>query len=119
MGPGPWAILTAEDLDGLATALYTVGGPVRMDGLFEAYAAAAGTGQSGARPRRRTRPRRRAGVRHRSRPAAAPPGAAGPGPGKPGPDEPEPDEAAELSAALETLADLAVVELAPTSPPAA
>ncbi len=36
------AILSAEDLDGLATALYTVGAPVRMDSLFEAYAAAAG-----------------------------------------------------------------------------
>ena len=35
--------LAAEDLDGLATALYTVGGPVRMEGLFDAYAAAAGT----------------------------------------------------------------------------
>ena len=36
-------MLAAEDLDGLATALYTVGGPVRMEGLFDAYAAAAGT----------------------------------------------------------------------------
>jgi hypothetical protein len=36
-------MLGAEDLDGLATALYTVGGPVRMEGLFDAYAAAAGT----------------------------------------------------------------------------
>jgi hypothetical protein len=36
------AVLAAEDLDGLATALYTVGGPVRMEGLFDAYAAAAG-----------------------------------------------------------------------------
>ena len=40
------AILAAEDLDGLATALYTVGGPVRMEGLFDAYAAAAGTRRS-------------------------------------------------------------------------
>jgi hypothetical protein len=68
------AILAAEDLDGLATALYTVGGPVRMEGLFEAYAAAAGT-------RRRL------------------PGSA------------ETDQAAALSAVLETLADLGVVEL--------
>jgi hypothetical protein len=37
-------MLTAEDLDGMATALYTVGGPVKMDALFEAYVAAAGTG---------------------------------------------------------------------------
>jgi hypothetical protein len=40
------AVLAAEDLDGLATALYTVGGPVRMEGLFDAYAAAAGTKRS-------------------------------------------------------------------------
>ena len=37
------AILDAEELDGLATALYTVGAPVRIDALFEAYTAAAGT----------------------------------------------------------------------------
>lgn len=37
-------MLGAEDLDGMATALYTVGGPVKMDALFEAYVAAAGTG---------------------------------------------------------------------------
>lgn len=76
------AILTAEDLDGLATALYTVGGPVRMDGLFDAYAAAAGTARRGD--------------------AAAHVRA---GHGR------EPDEAAAVSHALETLADLAVVEL--------
>jgi hypothetical protein len=68
------AVLAAEDLDGLATALYTVGGPVRMEGLFDAYAAAAGS-----RPRQ--------------------PGSAAP------------DQAAALSVVLETLADLAVVEL--------
>jgi hypothetical protein len=67
------AVLAAEDLDGLATALYTVGAPVRMEGLFDAYAAAAGT--------------------RRGQPGSAP------------------DQAAALSAALETLADLAVVEL--------
>jgi hypothetical protein len=67
------AVLAAEDLDGLATALYTVGGPVRMEALFDAYAAAAGT--------------------RRSQPGSAP------------------DQAAALSAVLETLADLAVVEL--------
>ena len=66
------AILAAEDLDGLATALYTVGGPVRMEGLFEAYVAAAGS--------------------RRSQLAQT-------------------DRAAALSAALETLADLGVVEL--------
>ncbi len=68
------ALLAAEDLDGLATALYTVGGPVRMEGLFDAYAAAAGT--------------------RRSQPGS-----------------PAPDQAAALSAVLETLADLGVVEL--------
>jgi len=71
-------MLSAEDLDGMATALYTVGGPVRMDSLFEAYLAAAGTR----------------------------------------PQEPDPadgsggqDHGAALSSALETLADLGVVEL--------
>ncbi len=68
------ALLAAEDLDGLATALYTVGGPVRMEGLFDAYAAAAGT--------------------TRGQPGSA-----------------APDQAAALSAVLETLADLGVVEL--------
>jgi hypothetical protein len=61
--------LASEELDGIATALYTVGGPVGMDGLFDAYASAAGT-----------------------RPMA-------------------PDQSAVLSLALETLADLGVVEL--------
>jgi hypothetical protein len=78
------ATLAAEDLDGLATALYTVGGPVRMEGLFDAYAAAAGT--------------------RRSQPGSAQPGSAQPG-------SAEPDQTAALSAALETLADLGVVEL--------
>lgn len=68
------AVLAAEDLDGLATALYTVGGPVRMEGLFDAYAAAAGT--------------------RRGKPGSA-----------------QADQAAALSAVLETLADLGVVEL--------
>jgi hypothetical protein len=40
------AVLAAEELDGLATALYTVGEPVRMEALFDAYAAAAGAGRS-------------------------------------------------------------------------
>lgn len=43
-------MLGAEDLDGMATALYTVGGPVKMDALFEAYMAAAGTGGHHAGP---------------------------------------------------------------------
>jgi hypothetical protein len=77
------AILDAEDLDGLATALYTVGTPVRIDSLFEAYTAAAGT----------------------PRPERGSPAQGG------GPRQPGEDEAAALSRALETLADLGVVEL--------
>jgi hypothetical protein len=84
------AILHAEDLDGLATALYTVGGPVRMDGLFDAYAAAAGTRRRADQPEGRTdQPER----------------------GAADDDDREPDEGAALSYALETLADLGVVEL--------
>lgn len=71
------ALLNREALDGLATALYTVGAPVRIDALFDAYSAAAGS--SG-----RARPQRR---------------------------EPTADDAADLSRALEILADLGVVEL--------
>jgi hypothetical protein len=69
------ALLAGEELDGLATALYTVGAPVRIDALFDAYSAAAGTG----RPESRTAQ--------------------------------DPGQAAALSHALETLADLGVVEL--------
>ena len=87
------AILDAEDLDGLATALYTVGTPVRIDALFEAYTAAAGT----------PRPERDSSAPDSS----APDGAAPAGPARP----PAEDEAAALSRALETLADLGVVEL--------
>lgn len=84
------ALLAAEELDGLATALYTVGAPVRIDALFEAYSAAAGTrrqtvdGEGTARPDAR---------------------------GQGGILMPDADEAAALSHALETLADLGVVEL--------
>src|SRR5580700_12300497 len=39
------ALLAGEELDGLATALYTVGAPVKIDALFDAYSAAAGTGR--------------------------------------------------------------------------
>ena len=76
------ALLAGEELDGLATALYTVGAPVRIDALFEAYSAAAGS----------TR-------------LADP---AGP---QPAGRAPNADEAAALSHALEALADLGVVEL--------
>jgi len=91
-------MLGADDLDGLATALYTVGGPVRMESLFDAHAAAAGTWR-----------------------AAGLTGAATPPPDAPSTDAPGtdalttgavgPDQAAVLSWALEALADLGVVEL--------
>jgi hypothetical protein len=71
------ALLDREALDGLATALYTVGAPVRIDSLFDAYSAAAGSAGRGG-PQRR---------------------------------DPTEDDAADLSRALEILADLGVVEL--------
>ncbi|HEX9033499.1 MAG TPA: hypothetical protein VF834_16790 [Streptosporangiaceae bacterium] len=71
-------VLDSEELDGIATALYTVGGPVGMDGLFDAYASAAGSRQQ---------------------------------PGETEDGQPQHDQGAALSVALETLADLAVVEL--------
>jgi hypothetical protein len=46
------ALLDREALDGLATALYTVGAPVRIDALFDAYSAAAGSAGR-VRPQRR------------------------------------------------------------------
>ena len=76
------ALLAGEELDGLATALYTVGAPVRIDALFDAYSAAAGSTRL-------------------PEPAS----------GQPAGRAPNPDEAAALSHALETLADLGVVEL--------
>jgi len=81
------ALLAGEELDGLATALYTVGAPVKIDALFDAYSAAAGTGRPGhERSDDRPDERKTGGT-------------------------PDPSEAAALSHALETLADLAVVEL--------
>jgi hypothetical protein len=78
------ALLAGEELDGLATALYTVGAPVKIDALFDAYSAAAGTGRPGREGEAGSR--QAGGV-------------------------PDPSEAAALSHALETLADLGVVEL--------
>ena len=86
-------MLEAEDLDGMATALYTVGGPVRMDALFDAYLAAADTRRRGAR--------------------GAEPGPAGEQAVDPGVLQ---DEGAALSVALEMLADLGVVELGADEP---
>ena len=91
-------VLAAEELDGIATALYTVGGPVGIDGLFDAYTSAAGT----------------SGVADHG---VADHGIADHGVADHGvadhevPDHEVPDHGAELSLALETLADLAVVEL--------
>jgi hypothetical protein len=79
-------VLASEELDGIATALYTVGGPVGIDGLFDAYANAAGSSRE-----------------FTSRAQAAP--------GIPGAEGQAPDHGAALSLALETLADLGVVEL--------
>ncbi|HLI36570.1 MAG TPA: hypothetical protein VKV80_04420 [Streptosporangiaceae bacterium] len=81
------AVLASGHLDGLATALYTAGGPVGIDALFEAYAASAGAlppGDAGG--------------------AGAVGGRASAGGGADG-------AAAALSQALETLADLGVVEM--------
>jgi hypothetical protein len=93
------ALLAGEELDGLATALYTVGAPVKIDALFDAYSAAAGTGRPG-----RERPGEPAGERF-GEPAGERAGERMTG------LTPDPSEAAALSHALETLADLAVVEL--------
>jgi hypothetical protein len=68
-------LLRITELDGLVTALYTVGGPVRIDALFEAYETA----------------------REQAVAAVA--------------EDPSPPDIAALSSALETLADLGVVDL--------
>ena len=86
-------MLEAEDLDGMATALYTVGGPVRMDSLFDAYLAAADTRRRGARG-----------------------SAAGPAGEQVTDRGALQDEGAALSVALEMLADLGVVELGADEP---
>jgi hypothetical protein len=90
-------VLDSEELDGIATALYTVGGPVGMDGLFDAYAAAAGD--------------RLAGGQLAQLPADPldPAEGATSGPGLAAATYR--DHGVELSLALETLADLGVVEL--------
>ncbi|MGN6793429.1 MAG: hypothetical protein ACTHJW_13685 [Streptosporangiaceae bacterium] len=109
-------VLDSEELDGIATALYTVGGPVGMDGLFDAYASAAG-------PRHAPGP---------AQPATALPPAVleppvqlvpswpvsglsartgGQADSGHGASRTGSDQSAALSLALETLADLGVVEL--------
>jgi len=77
--------LRSAELEGLVTALYTVGGPVRIDALFEAYETA----------RRQSPPTDSA-----PRILASPSGSGS-----------RPPDVVALSVALETLADLGVVDL--------
>jgi hypothetical protein len=84
--------LRAAELEGLVTALYTVGGPVRIDALFEAYETA----------RRQAPP---------GGPAPPVPGGAPPEAGAVPPESGGAADVVALSAALETLADLGVVDL--------
>jgi hypothetical protein len=82
-------VLGLENLDGLTTALYTAARPVRLDALFEAYAAAVGAMTDSS------------GTRSPGDPAGSAAAAAEPdGPPAPG-----------LEPGLELLADLGVVEL--------
>jgi hypothetical protein len=92
-------VLASEELDGIATALYTVGGPVGIDGLFDAYASAAGSDRAKATEvtQAGTKGGGQAGAD-----AGADRGTSQTG---------VRDHGTRLSLALETLADLAVVEL--------
>ena len=106
-------MLDADDLDGLATALYTVGGPVRMESLFDAHAAAAGTWRAAGLTGAATPPPDAASA---DAPSADAPSTGAPNTAAPGTEVPStgaagPDQAAVLSWALEALADLGVVEL--------
>ncbi len=103
-------ILGRENLDGLATALYTAGRPVRLDALFEAYAAAVGA----------LTDHRETPVPHETRATETQAATAQPGPGPvaEGLSGADADDAGfrelgapELSPELELLADLGVVEL--------
>ncbi len=144
------ALLGGEELDGLATALYTVGAPVRIEALFDAYVAAAGTrrlpgadpsaarkgaaskGNAGKNTSGKGTAGRGAAGKGTAGKGTAGKGAAGKGKGTAGNEgtnaglvavvetrgtqaaparTPDADEAAALSHALETLADLGVVEL--------
>jgi hypothetical protein len=82
-------VLGLENLDGLTTALYTAARPVRLDALFEAYAAAVGAMTDSSGPRSPGDPAGSAAA------AAEPDGPPAPG----------------LEPGLELLADLGVVEL--------
>ena len=106
-------MLDADDLDGLATALYTVGGPVRMESLFDAHAAAAGTWRAAGLTGAATPPpdAASAGAPSTGAPSTGAPNTAVPGTDAPSTGAAGPDQAAVLSWALEALADLGVVEL--------
>jgi hypothetical protein len=101
-------MLDADDLDGLATALYTVGSPVRMESLFDAHAAAAGTWRAAGLTGAAAPPPDAAGT---GAPNTGAPNTGAPGTEAPSPGAAGPDQAAVLSWALEALADLGVVEL--------
>jgi hypothetical protein len=101
-------MLDADDLDGLATALYTVGSPVRMESLFDAHAAAAGTWRAAGLTGAAAPPPDAAGT---GAPNTRAPNTGAPGTEAPSPGAAGPDQAAVLSWALEALADLGVVEL--------
>jgi hypothetical protein len=116
-------VLDSEELDGIATALYTVGGPVGMDGLFDAYASAAGPRRA-PEPGAPAEPAADPPVGPQSQPPAPPVQLvrATPGSGRLADSGASPDsghaaslagtdQGAALSLALETLADLGVVEL--------
>ena len=83
-------VLGLENLDGLTTALYTAARPVRLDALFEAYAAAVGAMTDSS------------GTRSPGDPAGSAGSAAA---------EPDGPPAPGLEPGLELLADLGVVEL--------
>ena len=135
-------VLDSEELDGIATALYTVGGPVGMDGLFDAYASAAGPRHAPGNAESENFAKTAVPAPAEPASPAPQPAAAQPTTGTPDPQQPEPpppvqivpswpdpgrsrpagraesapavagsDQSAALSLALETLADLAVVEL--------
>jgi hypothetical protein len=105
------ALLAAEELDGLATALYTVGAPVRIDALFDAYSAAAGTGRGDRGGDPAADLAAPDGQEHADRPHGGERGQPHQHAARQAAVAPDPSEAAALSHALETLADLGVVEL--------
>jgi hypothetical protein len=116
--------LRTTELDGLVTALYTVGGPVRIDALFEAYEAAhrqappGGSAPAGLAPEaggpdpEAAGPASQAGelTGEAGEPGSDPAGSAREA-GRPAGEARRATDVVRLSAALETLADLGVVDL--------